>query len=87
MASVAAHADAETLVRGLPGVSPAIPVLFLHGENSPMPLRASTDTAALIPHATTHILPNAGHFPWHEQPALTREAIAGFVGAESAAPS
>jgi hypothetical protein len=42
MASIAEHSEAGTLVRGLPAVPPEIPVLFLHGAASPMPLRAST---------------------------------------------
>ena len=35
MASVNAHAEAETLVRGLPAVPAEIPVLFVHGAASP----------------------------------------------------
>ena len=49
MASVNAHAEAETLVRGLPAVPAEIPVLFVHGAASPMPVRASTDSRRAHP--------------------------------------
>jgi pimeloyl-ACP methyl ester carboxylesterase len=74
-ASIAEHDEAKTLVRGLPSVPPEIPVLFLHGAGSAMPLRATTDTAALIPHAQVEIVEGAGHFMWLEQPAAVRDAV------------
>jgi pimeloyl-ACP methyl ester carboxylesterase len=79
MASIGEHAEAGTLVRGLPAVPPEIPVLFLHGAASPMPLRASTDTAALIPHARVEIVEGAGHFIWLEQPGAVRDAVRAIV--------
>jgi pimeloyl-ACP methyl ester carboxylesterase len=79
MASIGEHAEAGTLVRGLPAVPPEIPVLFLHGAGSPMPLRASTDTAALIPHARVEIVEGAGHFIWLEQPGAVRDAVRAIV--------
>jgi pimeloyl-ACP methyl ester carboxylesterase len=75
MASIAEHSEAGTLVRGLPAVPAEIPVLFLHGAASPMPLRASTDTAALIPHARVEIVEGAGHFIWLERPGAVRDAV------------
>ncbi len=68
VASVAEHAERGTLVDGLPHVAATIPVLFIHGEDSPMPVRASTASAALMPHARVVVIPDAGHFPWLEQP-------------------
>jgi len=79
IASVKEHEQAGTLTRGLPDVSSSIPVLFVHGAKSPMPVRTTTMTAELIPHARVEILPDAGHMLWHEDPAGTHDAIARFV--------
>jgi proline iminopeptidase len=80
MASIRAHGDAQTLDLGLPQVPAEIPVLFLHGAESPMPMRASTDTAKLIPHADVEVVEGAGHFIWHERPAEVRDAVRAFAG-------
>jgi proline iminopeptidase len=77
MASVRAHFDAGTLERGLPHLS--LPALLIHGAGDPMPLNATTDTAALIPGATVEIVEEAGHFPWVEQPAAVRTTVEGFL--------
>jgi pimeloyl-ACP methyl ester carboxylesterase len=79
MASIREHEQAGTLARRLPDVPSSVPVLFVHGAKSPMPVRTTTMTAELIPHARVEILPDAGHFPWHEHPAGTHDAIARFV--------
>ena len=79
MASAQEHAERETLVRGLPGVSAEIPVLFVHGSESPMPVRASTDTAVLTPHARVDLIAGAGHFMWVERPGELRDAVAAFL--------
>jgi pimeloyl-ACP methyl ester carboxylesterase len=79
MASVKDHVEAETLVRGLPAVPAGIPVLFVHGAASPMPARASTETAKLIPHAQVEIIDGAGHFIWHERPGELRDVVAAFA--------
>ena len=68
-------------MRALPAVPPEIPVLFVHGAASPMPVRASTDTAALIPHAQVEIIEGAGHFAWVERPDEVRDAVRAFVAA------
>jgi pimeloyl-ACP methyl ester carboxylesterase len=78
-ASIVEHDTAGALVRALPAVPPEIPVTFLHGAGSPMPLRASTETAALIPHAQVTVIDGAGHFIWLEQPDEVRDAVAAFV--------
>jgi pimeloyl-ACP methyl ester carboxylesterase len=80
MASAKEHAEAETLVRGLPAGPAEIPVLFVHGAASPMPPRASTETAKLIPHAEVEIIEGAGHFIWHERPDELRDAVSAFAG-------
>lgn len=78
-ASVREHERAGTLTRSLPDVPSSVPVLFVHGARSPMPVRTTTMTAELIPHARVEILPDAGHFLWHEDPGRTHDAIARFV--------
>jgi pimeloyl-ACP methyl ester carboxylesterase len=78
MASVNAHAEAETLVRGLPAVPAEIPVLFVHGAASPMPVRASVDSAKLIPHAEVEVI-KSRHFIWHERPDEVRDVVRAFV--------
>jgi pimeloyl-ACP methyl ester carboxylesterase len=79
LASIRTHAERGTLTAGLPLVDPGIPVLFVHGRQSPMPVRASTASAALIPHARLELLDGAGHFVWLEQPQGTVDAIASVV--------
>lgn len=54
-----------------------VPAHFVHGAGSPMPITASTSTAALIPGATVHVVEGAGHFIWHERPGAVRGVIDG----------
>jgi proline iminopeptidase len=77
--SIAEHFERGTLVHGLPGV--ALPALFVHGLVDPLPPRASTDTAALIPGAVVETIPHCGHFPWLERPGELRLAVERFLGA------
>ena len=77
MESVAAHFAAGTLERGLPGL--ALPALLVHGEGDPMPLAATTDTAALIPGGRVEIVDQAGHFPWLEQRGHFRTIVQAFL--------
>jgi pimeloyl-ACP methyl ester carboxylesterase len=79
MASAKEHSEGETLVRGLAAVPAAIPVLFVHGTASPMPVRASTETAKLIPHAEVELIDGGGHFLWHERPDELRDAVSAFA--------
>jgi pimeloyl-ACP methyl ester carboxylesterase len=63
----------------LPGLSGKLegcttPVRFVHGERSPMPLTASTDTAAVLG-APVDVVAGAGHFTWFEQPGSVRAAL------------
>ena len=87
IASIRDHEQAGTLTRGLPEVPSSIPVLFVHGAKSPMPVRTTTMTAELIPHARVEILPDAGHMLWHEDPAGTHDAIAQFVAGSASLPA
>jgi proline iminopeptidase len=73
--SIMEHAGRGTLTTGLPNVPAEIPVHFIYGARSPMPPRATTDTAALMPHAEVERVENAGHFPWLEFPEAMRASI------------
>jgi pimeloyl-ACP methyl ester carboxylesterase len=69
-----------SVIDGLPALEaslPAvgIPVHFVHGSMSPIPVSASTDTAARIPRATVEVVDGAGHFIWHERPGAVRSAL------------
>lgn len=46
------------------------------GQRSPMATAAASDTTALIPGAWTEVVPDAGHFPWHEAPGVVSAALA-----------
>lgn len=52
----------------------ATPTRFVHGERSPMPLTASTETAALLD-AEVDVVRRAGHFTWFEQPGCVRAGL------------
>ena len=66
-----------------PAVPAEIPVLFVHGAASPMPVRASTESAKLIPHAEVEVIEGAGHFVWHERPDEVRDVVRAFVARSS----
>lgn len=53
-----------------------VPALFVHGEDSPIPVEASTETAAKLPYADVEVLPGAGHFLWTDRPGV----VPGLVG-------
>ena len=76
-ASLSEHFAAGTLGRELPTVR--LPALFVHGELDPLPVRASTDTAALIPGARVETIPGCGHFPWLERPGELRRLVELFL--------
>ncbi|MFC9690666.1 alpha/beta fold hydrolase [Kribbella sp. NPDC056951] len=55
------------------------PITFLHGEGDPRP---HTAVQALAEHAqqpSFHLIPNAGHSPWREQPDAVREILRAVV--------
>ncbi|HEY2788705.1 MAG TPA: alpha/beta hydrolase [Gaiellales bacterium] len=74
-ASVVDHTDRGTLQAGLPRVPATIPVIFVHGAQSPMPVRTSRQTAALIPHALVDVVAGSGHFVWYERPDAIAAAL------------
>ena len=69
-----------SLLEGLPSLEAALPsidvdVRFVHGAESPMPVTASSDTAARIPGASVTVVDGAGHFIWHERPGAVRTVL------------
>lgn len=52
-----------------------IPMRFVHGADSPMPLSASTDTMDLLPNAALEVVDGAGHFIWFERPGAVTAAL------------
>ena len=57
-----------------------VPVGFVHGSRSPMPLAASTDAADRIPGAWVEVVEGAGHFVWVEAPGAVRAALRRLTG-------
>jgi pimeloyl-ACP methyl ester carboxylesterase len=66
-------AELPALEAGLPQIR--VPVGFVHGSRSPMPLAASTDGAERIPGAWVEVVEGAGHFVWVEAPGAVRAAL------------
>jgi pimeloyl-ACP methyl ester carboxylesterase len=61
------------LEAGLPGIR--VPVGFVHGSRSPMPVVTSTDAAERIPGAWVDIVEGAGHFIWVEAPGAVSASL------------
>jgi pimeloyl-ACP methyl ester carboxylesterase len=60
-----------------------LPVGFVHGSRSPMPLGASTDAAERIPGAWVEVVDGAGHFVWVESPGAVPAALRRLTAARS----
>jgi pimeloyl-ACP methyl ester carboxylesterase len=71
-------AELPALEAGLPRIR--VPVGFVHGARSPMPLGASTDGAERIPGAWVQVVDGAGHFVWVEAPGAVRDALRRLTG-------
>jgi pimeloyl-ACP methyl ester carboxylesterase len=71
------HEHLPRLEAALPSIR--VPVGFVAGARSPMPVTASTDSAERIPGAWVEIVPGAGHFPWVESPGSVRAALLRLV--------
>jgi pimeloyl-ACP methyl ester carboxylesterase len=67
------QAELQALEAGLPRIR--VPVGFVHGSRSPMPLAASMDAAERIPRAWVEVVEGAGHFVWVEAPGAVRAAL------------
>ena len=66
-------AELPMLEAGLPRIR--VPVGFVHGSRSPMPVAASTDAANRIPGAWVDVVDGAGHFVWVETPGAVRASL------------
>jgi pimeloyl-ACP methyl ester carboxylesterase len=71
-------AELPALEAGLPEIR--VPVGFVHGSLSPMPLGASTDAADRIPGAWVEVVEGAGHFIWVEAPGAVRTSLRRLTG-------
>jgi pimeloyl-ACP methyl ester carboxylesterase len=71
-------AELPALEAGLPQIR--VPVGFVHGSRSPMPLAASTDGAERIPGAWVEVVEGAGHFVWVEAPGAVRASLRRLTG-------
>jgi pimeloyl-ACP methyl ester carboxylesterase len=67
------NAELPKLEAELPQIR--VPVGFVHGSRSPMPLEASTDAAERIPGAWVEVVEGAGHFIWVEAPGAVRVSL------------
>lgn len=59
-----------------------VPTLVVHGDREFIPLGVAERIAAGIPGARLVVLPDCGHFPHVDQPALLRAAITSFCPVE-----
>lgn len=66
------------LEAGLPEIR--VPVGFVHGSRSPMPVAASSDAADRIPGAWVEVVDGAGHFVWVEAPGAVRSSLRRLTG-------
>jgi pimeloyl-ACP methyl ester carboxylesterase len=73
------NAELPKLEAGLPQIR--VPVGFVHGTRSPMPIEASTETADRIPGAWVEVVEGAGHFIWVEAPGAVRDSLRLLTGA------
>jgi pimeloyl-ACP methyl ester carboxylesterase len=87
--SVDAYAQTwDSAKAGLPSLAGrlagcTVPTVFVHGGASPMPVSASTDTAAAIgAAATVVVLDDTGHMVWHESPGAVRAALDALLAGE-----
>ena len=68
------HDELPRLEAGLPSVR--VPVGFVHGARSPMPVRASAEAAERIPGAWVEVVEGAGHVVWLDVPGSVASALA-----------
>jgi proline iminopeptidase len=52
-----------------------VPTAFVHGALSPIPVRASTESAAVMRDATVDVVPDCGHFIWLDAPGAVRRSL------------
>jgi pimeloyl-ACP methyl ester carboxylesterase len=74
-------AELPALEEGLPQIR--VPVGFVHGSLSPMPVAASTDAAERIPGAWVDVIDGAGHFVWVEAPGAVCASLRRLTGVDA----
>jgi proline iminopeptidase len=72
--SIREHFERGTLVDGLPRVD--VPMLFIHGAESPIPPGYIEASSALAPRARLEIVAGTGHFIWLERPGVVAALVA-----------
>jgi proline iminopeptidase len=67
----------------VPGLAASLPmrVTYIHGDGDPRPASAVQELAAHTPDHTFHLIADAGHSPWREQPEAVREVLRSVVQA------
>lgn len=70
----------EDIIASLPGLHTAltgcdVPTVFVHGRLSPMPVRASTESAGVMVNASVDVVEGAGHFIWVDAPGAVRRSL------------
>jgi proline iminopeptidase len=55
--------------------------LLIHGRDDVLPASLAVETAGVIPHASVHVVADAGHMPFFEQPAEFFGTVTAFLDA------
>lgn len=56
-----------------------VPSLFLHGEVDPRPFKYVSELASNIQNSEFKVIPDAGHYPWLDNPAALKKEIDEFL--------
>jgi pimeloyl-ACP methyl ester carboxylesterase len=56
--------------------SVTVPVIFLLGGGSPMPVSQGIQAAEFLPNSSVSVVPGAGHLVWYEAPGVVAGALA-----------
>ncbi|MFF0231646.1 alpha/beta fold hydrolase [Micromonospora sp. NPDC005254] len=76
----------RALASGLPDATTlaakvTAPTLIIHGEQDPRPLANTRRLLDILPGATLATIPEAGHFPWLEDPTAVSTRLNAFLSA------
>ncbi len=56
-----------------------LPALLIHGARDPRPASAAEHLACALPECHLELIPNAGHWPWLENPEAVARALRAFL--------
>jgi proline iminopeptidase len=56
-----------------------IPSLFIHGDVDPRPYKYVNELANVLQNSEFQVIPNAGHYPWLDNPVALRKEINEFL--------